>query len=328
MQVATFRKTLTAMAVAAALALPQAALAADQVTVMVFRGITNLPIFAAQAKGFYAKRNIAVDLQFTPNSTVQRQGLADGKFQIIHTAIDNAVALVETANVDAVVVLGGNNGFNHLIVQPEIKSYADLRGKTLLVDSPRTAFALVLYEMLKLNGLNKGDYEVKAVGGSTQRLNAMKNKEGAGGILNPPFSILAKQEGLRDMGNAIQAIGPYQSDCAVVLRSWGKANADIVTRYLQAYVEGLRWALDPANKAEATKLYETNLKLSPEIAAQVYATAADPKTGFARDAKLDIEGFKNVLRLRAEHQGQWGGKPPAPDKYLDLSYYEKALAGL
>jgi hypothetical protein len=31
-----------------------------------------------------------------------------------------------------------------------------------------------------------------------------------------------------------------------------------------------------------------------------------------------------VLKLRAEIEGQWGGTAPAPDKYLDLSYYDKA----
>jgi hypothetical protein len=35
-----------------------------------------------------------------------------------------------------------------------------------------------------------------------------------------------------------------------------------------------------------------------------------------------------VLQLRAEIEGQWGGNPPAPEKYLDLSYYEKAMTGL
>jgi hypothetical protein len=29
-----------------------------------------------------------------------------------------------------------------------------------------------------------------------------------------------------------------------------------------------------------------------------------------------------------ENEGQWGGTTPAPDKYLDLSYYDKAVAGL
>jgi hypothetical protein len=46
------------------------------------------------------------------------------------------------------------------------------------------------------------------------------------------------------------------------------------------------------------------------------------------DARLDVEGFKNVLKLRAEIEGQWGGTPPSPEKYLDLSSYERALAGL
>jgi hypothetical protein len=37
-----------------------------------------------------------------------------------------------------------------------------------------------------------------------------------------------------------------------------------------------------------------------------------------------MEGFKNVLALRAD----WtGAAPGAPEKYLDLSYYQRALAG-
>ena len=34
------------------------------------------------------------------------------------------------------------------------------------------------------------------------------------------------------------------------------------------------------------------------------------------------------MKLRAEIEGQWGGKPPAPEKYVDLSYYDRALSGL
>jgi len=48
--------------------------------------------------------------------------------------------------------------------------------------------------------------------------------------------------------------------------------------------------------------------------------------GLARDAQFDMEGFKNTLRLRAEFEG--GDANPAPDKYLDLSYYQQALSSL
>ena len=44
------------------------------------------------------------------------------------------------------------------------------------------------------------------------------------------------------------------------------------------------------------------------------------------DARFNHLGFGNVLALRAEVEGQWGGKPPAPDRFIDLGYYERALA--
>jgi hypothetical protein len=99
-------------------------------------------------------------------------------------------------------------------------------------------------------------------------------------------------------------------------------------RYLQAYLEGLRFALDPANKTETIELLAKGLNISPHIATRSYAVAVDPKNGFMRDAKLDLDGFKNVLKLRAELHGDWGGKPPAPEQYIDLSHYQRAIAGM
>jgi ABC-type nitrate/sulfonate/bicarbonate transport system substrate-binding protein len=313
-----------------AAALPRPAAGADvQLTVMVFQGVQNLPLLAARAKGLFARRGLAVDIRIAPNSEELRNGLAAGRYQIVHTAVDNAVAMAEVAKVDIAVVLGGDNGFNHLFVQPDIRSYQDLRGKTVVVDAPDTAFALQLYKMLKLNGLQKGDYAVKPVGATIKRLEAMQqDKTAAAAILNMPFSIRAQRAGLKDMGTAVAAIGPYLGTTAFVLRGWGAANADVLTRYIAAYVEGLRWAADPANKAQAIDLLAGWLKVPPDIAAECYAIAADPVDGLATDAQIDLEGFRNVLKLRAEIEGQWGGTPPPPEKYLDLSYYRRAIEGM
>jgi len=67
---------------------------------------------------------------------------------------------------------------------------------------------------------------------------------------------------------------------------------------------------------------------TPQIAAQAYAVATDPVEGMAKDAQLDMAGFRNVLKLRAEIEDQWGGNAPPPDKYLDLSYYGRALSAI
>ena len=48
----------------------------------------------------------------------------------------------------------------------------------------------------------------------------------------------------------------------------------------------------------------------------------EPGFGFNPDAKLSVEGFNNVLTLRQEIEG---GPAPNPAKYLDLSYYDRAM---
>jgi ABC-type nitrate/sulfonate/bicarbonate transport system substrate-binding protein len=228
--------------------------------------------------------------------------------------------------VDIAVVGGGDDSFNHLVVQADIHALADLKGQTVLVDAPDTAFAFQLYEILKRNGLNKGDYSVKPVGATFKRLAELETtKDSKASMLNPPFSIRAINAGMKDMGTAKQMLGPYQGSSIAVLRVWAKDHPEVLIKYLRAYIKGLRWALDSNHKDEAVTLLADGLKLSSELAAATYAIASDPAGGLAKDAKFDLEGFKNVLRLRAE----WtGAQPGAPEKYLDLSYYQKALAGL
>ena len=87
----------------------------------------------------------------------------------------------------------------------------------------------------------------------------------------------------------------------------------------------MRWSLEPANRSAATKLYADRLDVPADIAAEIHATATAPALGLARDAAFDLDGFKTVLRLRAAFDGV---EPSPPEKYLDLSYYRCALAGL
>ena len=299
---------------------------AAQLSVMVFPGTQTLPLYAAQAQGFFKKRELAVDLHNAPDSSEQRRGLTEGRYQIAHGAADQAVAMADAGWGDAVIVMGGDNGFNRLFVQPEIGTLAGLRGTTIAADVVNTGWSFVLYRILRQHGLERSDYTVHEVGAPYRRFEAMRGEAHmAAAILNPPFAIHARRAGLKDMGAVIDTIGPYLGTVPYVLRTWAQAHADTLARYLAACIEGLRWSLDPTNKSAAIALYSERLNVPPDIAAQIYATAADPAQGFARDAEFDPEGFKNVLALRAEFEG---GPPTSPDKYVDLSYYRRALAAL
>src|SRR3954463_7068663 len=172
--------------------------------VKMFPGAQALPVIAAASQGIFEKQGLKVEVLFTVNSQEQRDGLASGDFQIAQAAVDNAVAMVELAKHDVVIVTGGDSSMNELFVQPDVRAYGDLRGQTLLVDAPNTAYALQLKKIMLNNGLKEGaDYKVFPVGGTALRLRGLrKDKTKRGAFLTPPFSIAAKEAGLKSMGRA------------------------------------------------------------------------------------------------------------------------------
>ena len=48
----------------------------SSLAVMVFRGVQNLPLLAGQSKGFFAKRDLAVELKIAPSAAELPKGLA------------------------------------------------------------------------------------------------------------------------------------------------------------------------------------------------------------------------------------------------------------
>lgn len=295
--------------------------------VNVFRSATNIPIYMAEEKGGFARRNLRIELQFTPNSSEQRAGLAAGRSDIAHTAADNAVAMVEVAKVDAVIVGGGDSGLLELFVRPEIRTLADVRGKAMVVDAPNTAYALVARKILKNAGLIDGrDYRLLPIGGTESRIKAFsESPDHAVGMLNPPWTFLAQSQGARSFGLVKDIYGPYQAIAPIAMRSWAYSNSGTLERYLAAYIEGCRMTLDPANRAEVIAVLRKRLNLNEEVASRSYEGLIQPGYGLARDCRFDMDGFRNALALRAEIEGQWGGVAPEPGKYLELGYFERAL---
>jgi ABC-type nitrate/sulfonate/bicarbonate transport system substrate-binding protein len=310
--------------------LPMTAAAQTAVKVKMFPGAQALPVIAAASQRIFERHGLKVEILFTVNSQEQRDGLAKGEFQIAQSAVDNAVAMVERAKEDVVIVTGGDSSMNEFFVQPDIRGYEDLKGHTLLVDAPDTAYALQLKKILLMNGLKEGaDYKIHPIGGTGLRLKGMReNKDYKAAMLNPPFSVDAKAAGLKSMGTAVDLIGPYQASGTFVLRKWAAAHRDTLERYIAGVIEGTRWAVAPANKDAAIRILSERLKVTPEVATRTWELMVDPKFGLTTDGRFNVDGFRKVLALRAEIEGDWAGKPPAAERYYDLSYYDGAMKKL
>lgn len=303
------------------------------VRVILFGVASNLPVWCAISKGFFAKRNLNVTTAVTPSSIYMFQHLSGGDFDIAVTAMDNVVAYDEGQGAaplpnpaDFVAFMGGDSGLLSLYARPEVKTYADLKGKKLAVDALTTGYAFVLRRMLARNGLVDADFQLGAAGGTPRRYAALlSGDEYSGTMLTAPFDLEANAKGFPKLGTAIDVLGHYQAYTGVARRSWINANGDVLIRYIRGYLDALNWLYDPANKTETMALLSSNAKVPAELAPKVYAEVIDRNGGIVPDGSIDVEGVRVVLSLRSEY-----GVPKKtladPMKYIDESYLHKARA--
>lgn len=319
------------IAALACCAAPAPAQELPEVKAIIFPGANNWPIWAAEARGEFAKSGIRVALTPTPNSVFLMTGLIQGKFDVAIAAIDNLVAYQEgqgevtvEGEIDLVAVMGANNGFNSLMASPKVKDVADFRGRKVAVDAATTGYAFVLYDILRRNGLNPGDYVVERAGGSGRRWDALREGKQDGTLLSLPWDIIAANNGFKRLATS-NDVGRFQGSAGIVQRKWAAANEAKLVAFIRGYVAGLDWISDPGNREEAIALLRKNLKsLTPELADASYKVLLDPSTGLQRKAELDVAGLRTVLALRSEY-GQPRKTLTDPMKYYDPSYYRKAL---
>src|SRR6185437_12597772 len=274
---------------------------------------------SARVNGYFAAEGLEVDVTPTPNSTDQMRGLSQGKYEIVSTAFDNVLAWSgkEGAEIVAIAQISDRTVLP-VFVRPEIKDWSDLKGKKLAADAVDTAFALVLRRILLAHGLDmtKGDYELVALGATGARLESMIKGETYAGILNPPFDAKALAAGMRRIGDSTEVLPDYPNTLFAVNRAWAQSNRETLIAYLRAWLKGMAWNNDPANREAAIKAVGAELKLNPKQAQESVEELS--KTG-----NLNLHGLQVVLDLR----NQFGFKLTKGDKlpvYYDTQYFNAA----
>ena len=299
--------------------------------VVVFPGGFNLPLWAAERQGFFERNGIRVVLTPTPSSTFQIQGLAEGRFDIAMTAIDNVVAYQEGQgearipdDPDLFAFMGADNGFLSLVGGRGIKSVGELRGRKLSVDAMTTGYAFVLRELLARNGIAESDVTFERAGGALSRFQELIGGAHAGTILVTPFDLLAMEKGHAQLARAADELGAYQGVVAAARRSWARQNESSVVGYVRGWRAGVRFLYEPANRDVAEALLVENVPaMTPRLARQSLQVLLDDRNGFFKDPAVDMQGLATVLALRSKY-----GEPRKllsdPTRYVDATYVKNA----
>ena len=270
---------------------------------------------AARARGYFAAQGIDLDLTITPNSTDQMRGLGLGTWDVASTAFDNVLAWSGREGATIVAVLQRGTPLNlPVYTRPEIRDWADLRGRPLAVDAVDTAYALVLRRVLLAHGLDmdRGDYTLVPIGG--RREQSLASGETFAGILSTQEEALADADGLIRVTDYTEVLPDYPDGVYAVNRAWAERNRDLLVRFIRAWLAGARWVADNPPAAVELLAAETGLPRGG---------AEQQVIGFSPSGVLNLRGLQGVLDLRT----QFGFTLPMGtdlNRFYDTSYFQAA----
>jgi ABC-type nitrate/sulfonate/bicarbonate transport system substrate-binding protein len=276
------------------------------VKMIAFGDATNLPVWYALDKGLFEKEGLRLTLDRTTGSKEQFADIMAGKYQFSNTAFDNIVAYTEGQGAvkydgfDVVAILGAHSGLNSVVGRPEIKTWSDIKGKTLAVDSATSGYATVLYQILQNKGVLKDrDY----------------------GIIASPQDMVLKREGYNVLADASAEIGDYQAGVYAIRRGYGKSNERETLAFIRA-IMAAHEAVFTDRAGTIAVLRKLTRGLSDEDLNALYARMIGPG-GLSRSTALNLKGIDMVLKLRSVYGTAQGPTPPA-SRYIDTSFAERA----
>lgn len=281
-------------------------------------------VFEAQALGFFKQEGLDVESTRFDVTSQAVTAVVTGASQIASVTPD--VAMLATIKGQGDVVIVSNEvrlPTWDLMVQPDIKTYADLKGKILGVSQLQSASTLNLRQLMRKHGLKDNDYTVLQVGGSGKRYAAIQSKQIAGSLITEPVNFEAMDAGFRKLGG-VYDVSVVPSVVLAVTRSWASANEKLLVGFLRAVYKAQDWLNNPKNKKEAVDLMVDLSKAHRPSVERTYDKFTSQLKVYNRGA-ITADVIKRTLQDMAEIEAI--SKPiPDANKLLDLTYRQKALA--
>ena len=285
---------------------------------IISEGVNAWPLYVAQGRKLFEQAGVAVEVTLTGSSAHQLEQLRSGGYDIGFQQSDHVVRAVEAGSDLCIVMAQGYAPELSLVVAPGIGTFADLRGRDIAVDGANTGYALLLRKLLAQHGLDRSAYRFIEIGGSQERFDALKSGRAVASWLNPPFDRNLFVVGFATLGTTTQFFPGYPGSVAAARRSWAAQNDDRLVAFIRAFRGACRWLQDPAHKAVAVALLPERLQIAADAAGRAFdAFVKKPLPA------IDAAGLQQVIDVYWEAEGLATPKG-APEKYMDLSYQQRA----
>ena len=279
----------------------------------------SLATWLAKEAGIFARNGLEADLVRT-RSTIGVMALLSGDLDFIQAS---GPTVIESGlrGSDLVYVAGGMATLDFIFLgQPEIKTPELLRGGIIGLASIRGASLVATEFALEKLGLKPKDVKYIVVGGTPERLIALRNKQLQATLLSPPTSIVAEREGFRQLAD-VGALGlPFLHNGIATSRRYIRDNADIVKRYVKAQIESVHLMKTDRKTSVAVLAKYLRQTKSREVLERSYELSVTDQK-YPRKQYPTLRGIQTVLDAIADDNPK--AKAARPQDFVDARFVKE-----
>lgn len=303
------KRTVLILFVAAATIIPLSVWAADRVNIShsAVSGSQAI-LFVTRDAGFFKKYDLEPQILFVSGAPPNIAALVSGEIDFTVFAGPAAIAS-NLEGADTVVLMTYINTMEHtFITRPNVRKPADLKGRKFGIARPGATDDYGARVAFKKWGLEPDkDITWLSVGTQPSRFAAVQSGMVDGTLLQPPFTVRARQEGLFELGSLGDLGLDYLGTSLATTRQTVQKKENLVRRFTRALVDGIHYYKTQKEAsiqsiAKFTKLKDRN---ALEEAYSTYAVKY-----MARVPYPTIKGVETILEDLAKTNPKARGVDP------------------
>ena len=287
--------------------------------------VSALQFTIAQRKGFFSREGI--NLAMVPiegGANNMMAALDKGTVEITRTATPYLIQAVLKGSEGIAIAGETLTPIYSLIAKPEIKTFADLKGKVVGLSLAVDTISISTRKLMAKNGIKEGDFKVKELVGTPARADCLRKGECDAVPLGQPEDFLLMKQGYQRLGVSTDAVPSFLFTVSAVRKSWGEKNQEALIRYVRRLASAFRFMRDSANRDEVVRMTAETTGSPEEIARQTLSLYFEPDRGVVpKQGELDVKGLGQVIQFMAE-AGELKPPLPAPERFVDLQYLKAA----
>jgi NitT/TauT family transport system substrate-binding protein len=285
--------------------------------------VSHLPVWVAKDAGLFAKKGLNVEPVQIRGGALITLGVMSGQLQFSGAGAESVVAArIEGGDV-VLLACPSNLEPIYLITRPEIKSAAELKGKSSAVTRLGSSTHFYLRAALRMVGLDpEKDITILQLGAGPEMATALESGRIAAAALNIRYALPFLKRNWPVLVDLTKTDLVYPSSCVTGSRAFVKSEPSVVEDFLRGYVAAIQLIKKDQSFAERSLAKWTREKDSDVVTRSIEIH----RRIFKSAPYVPDKGIDNVIKDLANRRNVTKEFIGRPELFRDNAPLERALA--